>query len=100
MAQSLKRTGVYPRRTFSNDILQKAPTMVLLTEIRPKVCVTTLKTILSYSYNYLEETLDHLESIILNIYPGENFVYYCTAILVDSEFLQSTGDYLHILGYF
>ena len=41
-----------------------------------------------------------MKSLKLKNYPGENVTYYCAAILVDAERLQSAGAFKHeYLGY-
>ena len=54
--KNLTWSGMYLRRNFPNDLLQKLLIMVPLTETRPKVCVTFMTTFLSDSYYDLEET--------------------------------------------
>ena len=46
--------------TLSNTLLQKVTTLVPLTATGPEVFVATMTTFLSDSYNYLEETLNHM----------------------------------------
>ena len=47
-----------------------------------------------YDYYYaLEETLNHMKSLKLKSYPGENVTYCCVAILVDAERLESAGAF-------
>ena len=45
--------------------------------------------ILSDSYDDLEETLNHMKSLKLKRYPGENVTDCCASILVDAERLES-----------
>ena len=45
------------------------------------------------SYDALEETLNHMKSLKLKIYPGGNVTDCCAAILVDSERLESAGAF-------
>ena len=44
-------------------------------------------------YDYFEETLNHLKSIKLNSYPGDNVKYWCAAILVVSDHLGTDGAF-------
>ena len=67
--------------------------MVHLKATVPEVYSDFMKTILSYSYYALEETLNYLKSIKLNSYPGENISDFCVAILVDSYFLDRSIDF-------
>ena len=90
VVQNLMWPGVYLRSTTSNILLQKALKLVPLKATGPEVFVTTMTKFLSNSYDALEETLTHTKSLKLNIYPGENVTYFCAAILVDSERLEST----------
>ena len=67
--------------------------MVPLIATGPEVCVATMTTFLSDSYDALEETLNHMKSLKLKNYPGENVTDCCAAILVDAERLESAGDF-------
>ena len=62
-----------------------------LTATVPEVFFSTMTTFLSSSYDALEETLTHMKSIKLNIYPGEKVTYCCAEILVDSKRLDCSG---------
>ena len=48
-----------------------------LTATGPEVFVATMTTFLSDSYDALEETLNHMKSLKLKIYPGENVTDCC-----------------------
>ena len=77
--------------------------MVPLTETGPEVYVTIMTTFLSDYYDALEETLNHMKSLKLKSYPGENVTYCCASILVDAERLESAGAFKpeHLgLGFF
>ena len=52
-----------------------------------------MNTFLCDSYDALEETLTHMKSLKLKIYPGENGTYFCAAILVYAERLESAGSF-------
>ena len=59
-----------------------------------------MTTFLSDSYDALEETLNHIQSLKRKIYPEENVTDCCAAILVDAERLQSAGAFnTEHLGY-
>ena len=64
-----------------------------LTATGPEVFVATMTTFLSDSYDYLEDTLNHMKSLKLKIHPGENVTDCCAEILVDAERLESAGDF-------
>ena len=66
-------------------------TLVPLIETCPEVFVSTMTTLISDSYYALEETLTHMKSLKLKIYPGENVTDWCAAILVDADCLESSG---------
>ena len=70
--QNLTWSGVYLRSTLSNIILQKLLTLVPLTATRPEVFVTTTTKFISGSFDYLEETLNHMKSLKLKIYQEGN----------------------------
>ena len=79
--------------TLSNTLLQKVLTLLPLTATGPEVFVTTMATFLSDSYDALEDTINHTNSIKLKIYPWENVTYCCASILVDAERLESAGAF-------
>ena len=91
VVQNLTWSGMYLRSILSNTILHKVLTLVPLTATGTKVFVATMTTFLSDSYDALEETLTHMKSLKLKIYPGENITDCCTEILVDAERLDSSG---------
>ena len=93
MVQNLKWYGVYMRITFSSALLQKVLKFLPLTATGPEVYVATMTTILSDSYDYLVETLNHMKSLKLKDHPGENVADCCDKILVDSERLESDGAF-------
>ena len=86
-------SGVYLRSTFSNNLLQKILILVPLTSTGPEVFVATTNTFLSVSYDDLEETLTHMKSLKLKIYPGDNVEDCLPEILVDSERLKIAGAF-------
>ena len=91
VVQKLICSGVYLRSNFSNTLLRKVLTLVLLTETGPEVFVATMNKFLSDSYDALEETPNHMK--ILKIKS-------CAAILVDAERLESAGAFKpEHLGY-
>ena len=74
--------------------------MVPLTATGPEVYVAIMTTFISDSYDALEETLNHMKSLKLKSYPGENVADCCAAILVDAERLESAGALMpEHLGY-
>ena len=79
--------------TLSNTFFQKVLTLVTLTATGPEVFVATITTFLSDSYDALEETLNHMKSLKLKIYPGENVTDCCAAIFVDAERLDMAGAF-------
>ena len=93
-------SGVYLRSTLSNILLREVLTLVRLTATGPEVFVATMTTFLSDSYDALEETMNHVKSLKLKSYPGENVTDFCAAILVDAERLESDGAFKpEQLGY-
>ena len=78
---------------MSNNILQKLLTLLTLTATVPKAFVSTMNTFLSVYYDALEETINHMKSLKLKSYPGENVTDFCAAILVDAERLDSSGAF-------
>ena len=89
--QNLTWSGVYLKSTLSKTLLQKVLTLVPLTATVPEVYVAIMTTFLSDFYDALEETLNHMKSLKLKSYPGENVIDCCAAILVDAERLESAG---------
>ena len=82
---------MYLRSNLSNNLLQKVLTLVLLIETGPEVFVATMTTFISDSYDASEETLNHMKSLKLKNYPGENIKYFCAELLVNAERLESSG---------
>ena len=71
-----------------------------LTSTGYEVFVAIITTFLSDSYDALEETLNHMKSLELKSYPGENVTDCCAVILVDAERLESTEAFKpEHLGY-
>ena len=66
VVQNLVWSGVYMMSTFSNALLQKVLTLVLLKAIVSEVYVVTMTIFISDSYDALEETLTHMKMIKLN----------------------------------
>ena len=61
---------------------------------------STMTKFLSDSYDALEETITHMKSLKLKIYPGENVTYFYAEILVDADLLDSAGTFkTEHLGY-
>ena len=100
VVQNLTWSGVYLWSTFSNALVQKVLTLVLLTSTGPEVFVSIMATFLSDYYDALEETINHMKSLKLKIYLGENFIDFCASILVDADCIDITGAFKHEnLGY-
>ena len=93
VVHNLTWSGMYLRSTLSNTLLQKVLTLVLLTATGPEVFVSTMTTFFSDSFDSLEETLNHMKSLKLKSYPGENVTDCCAAILVDADRLESAGSF-------
>ena len=68
--QNLTWSVVYLSITLSNTHLHKVLTLVPLTATGPEVFVATMTTFLSGYYDSLDETLTHMKSLKLKIYPG------------------------------
>ena len=74
--------------------------MVPLIATGPEVYVAIMTKFISDSYDALEETINHMKSLKLKSYPGENVTDCCASILVDAERLESAGAFkLEHLGY-
>ena len=80
---------------LSNTNLQKVLTLVPLTATGPEVFFATMNKFLFSSYDALEETLTHMNSLTLKSYTGENVTGFCAAILVDADHLESAGAFKH-----
>ena len=91
VVRNLTWSGVYLRSTLSNTLLQKVLTLVPLTATVPKVYIAIMTKFFSDSYDAFEETLNHMKSLKLKSYPGDNVTDCCAAILVDAEHLESAG---------
>ena len=91
MVQNLTWSGVYPRSTLSNTLLQNVLTLVLLKATGPEVFVDTMTKFLSDSYDALEDTIIHMKILKIKSYPGEIVTDCCAEILVDAERLESSG---------
>ena len=71
-----------------------------LTATGPEVFVATMTTFLYDSYDALEDTPNHMKSLKLKSYPGENVTDCCAEILVDAERLESAKAFKpEHLGY-
>ena len=88
VVQNLAWSGVYLRINFSNTLIQKVLTLFPLTATRPEVFISAMTTFLFDSYDALKETIDHVNSINLHSYPGENATYCCATILVDADIVE------------
>ena len=71
-----------------------------LTATGPEVFFATMNTFLSDYDDALEETITHMKSLKLKIYPGENVTYCCAEILVDYGRLEIAEAFIpEHLGY-
>ena len=93
IVQNLTWSGVYLRSTFSSDFLQKVLSLVPLTATGHEVYVATMTTILSDSYYYLVDTLNHMKNLKLKDHPGRDVADCYDAILVNVESLESAGTF-------
>ena len=85
---------------MSNTLLQKALTLLPLTETGLQVFVATMTTFFSNFYDALEETFPHMNSIKLKSYPGKNVIDCFSEILVDAEHIESVRAFKpEHLGY-
>ena len=66
-------------------LLQKVLKLVPLTATGLEVYVVTMTTVISNSCASLVETLNHMKSLKLKDFLGENVSDFCDTILVDSE---------------
>ena len=74
--------------------------MVPLTATGPEVYVATMTTIISDSYYFLANTLNHTKNIKLKDHPGSDAADCYDAILVNVESLESAGAFKsEHLGY-
>ena len=64
--------------------------MVPLTATLSEFFVAIMPNFFSDSYDDLEETLTHMNSLKLKSYPGDNVTYFCAEILVDAKRLDSS----------
>ena len=79
-------------RTFTHGLLQKVLALVPLTPDVTEVYVSTMTNTLSEYYGDMEETLNHLKSIKLKSYTGENVSNFCAPIIVDYEGSLTRSD--------
>ena len=100
IVQNLTWSGVYLSSTLSNDLLQKALTLVPLTATRPEVYVATMTTIISDYYYSLVDTMNHTKNLKLKDHPGRDAADCYDEILVNVESLESAGAFKpEHLGY-
>ena len=66
---------------------------VPLTATRPEVYFSTMTKFISDPHEDLEKTLNHLNSIKLKSYPRGNVEAFATEFLVNTEILESSGDF-------
>ena len=100
IVQNLTWSGMYLRSTFSNDLLQKVLALVPLTATGPEVYVATRNTIISDSYYYLVNTLNHTKNLKLKDHLGRDAADCYDAILVNVGSLESAEAFKpEHLGY-
>ena len=83
IVQNLTWSGVYLRSTFSNDLLQRVLTLVLLKATGPGVYIATMTNIISNYYYSLVDTLNHINNLKLKDNPGRYVADFYNAILVN-----------------
>ena len=64
-----------------------------MTVAEPQVYVEAIPTVIFYLYNNLKDTINHLKSIKLNIYPEDNVEYLSSEILVYADKLESDSAF-------
>ena len=74
---------------MSTDIIKKVLKLVPLTATVSKVYVFTINVVISNSDDDLGDTLNHINILNINNHMGYNVPYWCAAILVDIERLES-----------
>ena len=94
VVQNLTRSGLYLRITFPNYLLQKVLVLVPLKPTGPDVYTTSMIKFISDSHYYSEDKINYSKSPKINICLGENVKYYCAAILVDYESLESAREFI------
>ena len=72
MVQNMTWSGAYLRITFSFDLPKKILKMVPLTATGPEVYIATMTNILSNSYDYLVDALNHMKILKLKDRLGVN----------------------------
>ena len=70
MVQNLTWLGVYLRSIFLSTLLYKILKLVTLIATGTEVYATTLTTVLSSSYDYLMDTMNHMKSLKLKDHMG------------------------------
>ena len=75
MFHNLACTGFSMMSTLSNALLQKVLKLVPLKATGSELYVFTMTIVISYSYDDLEETLNHMNSLKLNNHICGNFPY-------------------------
>ena len=78
-------SGVYLRNTLSNNLLQKVLTLVPLTTTGPEIYVATMNTIISNSYYYFMDTLNHMKNQKLKDCPIKDVADFYDAMLENVE---------------
>ena len=91
--QNLAWSVVSLSSTLMNALLRKVLPLVPITADGSEFYVTTMKTFLYDSYEALNNTLTHMNSLNIKSFTGENITYFWSSILVYSERLESSADF-------
>ena len=87
-------------RNLQYHFLQRVLKLVPITATLPEVYVSTMNTVLSDSYDYLVDTLNHTNTLKLKDNSVENIADCYYEILVYAERLESAGAFKpNHLGY-
>ena len=90
---------MYLSSTLSNTLLQKVLILVQLKSSVQEVFVSTMTAFLSYSYEFLEESITHTKSLKLKRYPWGNVTDFFVEILVDAEHQDFYKEICNILPW-
>ena len=80
VVQNLTWSGVYLRSTLLSGLLQKILKLVPLTATGPEIYVAAMNIVFSGSYNYLVDTLNHMNILKLKDHPGGGVANFYDAI--------------------
>ena len=85
--------GSVPEYYFVVCSSSEGTKLVPVTATVPEVYFVTITNVLSDSYHYFVENLNHMKSLRLKDHQGENVADCYDAILVDAERLESAGAF-------